>query len=121
MSNVVRSRRGKQVRISPETMSLVSLLQADHAETFIHPLSVARTIHRGMEIAVQRVRAERARSPRRQAVEAAHPDLRCPHCHVWVGDLDDPAIADVSVSHDMMLCRSATEGGGESGSLAGVS
>ena len=108
MSTVKRKRHGKQVRVSPETMALVQFLQDHYAETFIHPQSVTRTIHWGLEIAVKHVREERALSPRRRAAEAAHPELRCPYCGIWVGDLDNPAIADVSVSHNMILCRSAS-------------
>ena len=37
-----------------------------------------------------------------------YPDLRCPHCAVWIGDLDDPDIATVSVKHDLDECCYAT-------------
>tara|TARA_B100000949_G_C14189007_1_gene410887 strand:+ start:329 stop:559 length:231 start_codon:yes stop_codon:yes gene_type:complete len=33
-----------------------------------------------------------------------YPDLRCPHCNVWIGDPDDPDIATVSVKHDLDEC-----------------
>jgi len=33
-----------------------------------------------------------------------YPDLHCPHCALWIGDPDDPDIADISLSHDIDAC-----------------
>jgi len=31
--------------------------------------------------------------------------LFCPHCHLWIGDPDDPEIAHISIDHDLSECE----------------
>jgi hypothetical protein len=41
---------------------------------------------------------------RRLRCESDYADLRCPHCDLWIGDIDDPDISAVSVYHDIDVC-----------------
>jgi hypothetical protein len=33
-----------------------------------------------------------------------HPDLYCPHCNMWIGDVHNRDIADFSEAHDVSAC-----------------
>jgi hypothetical protein len=51
--------------------------------------------------------SERA-SERTEAVPRRYRHLFCPHCHLWIGDPDDPDIASRSIAHDFTACEEET-------------